>query len=327
MWLRQHGQSIIICGLYCAVGVMLSILNGWLFLHTPMKFPWTMTVFHMATMFLMTVTLNRGTALCGKELFTLHELPADSCAFLRQMLGVLVAINIGLNNFSLQFINAAMNQIIKAAMPVTTALLAKAFLQREVGLRSWTGLVGISLGIAVTCFQNPHFQSFGVLLCCGSLIAGSVQLTAAEKLLRNTKLDSLSFVYQTSLWSLLFLLPIATSVDLHTFIVQFRIRPAAVSEVVVITSLLAFLNVVLMYATISCTSSTFTCVASCVKLLATIVLQNILFPVDNQNLEPHHIIGATMTIVCFCFLSTLQFGKPATTPTDNQNKEEPAEAV
>lgn len=48
----------------------------------------------------------------------LQDLPADSSEFLRPALGALVAINIGLNNFSLQFINAAMNQIVKAAMPV-----------------------------------------------------------------------------------------------------------------------------------------------------------------------------------------------------------------
>eukprot|EP00667_Euglena_gracilis_P015935 EG_transcript_16617 len=319
----QHGRSIAICGAYCAVGVALCLLNGWLFLRSPMKFPWTLTVFHMATMFSLTVTLSRASRLCGKEWFVLQDLPADSSEFLRPALGALVAINIGLNNFSLQFINAAMNQIVKAAMPVTTAFLSSTFLKKEVGCRSWTGLVGISVGIALTCFQNPHFQGFGVLLCCGSMTAGSVQLTAAEMLLQNTKLDALSFVYQTSLWSVLCLLPIAAIVDFETFVAQLHANPGIVLAVVAVTSLLAFLNTVLMYATVSYTSSSFCCVASCVKLLATIVLQNVLFPADSRHLRPQHALGAAVTIACFCFLSSRQFAKPPAAPPPSVDPEAP----
>eukprot|EP00668_Euglena_longa_P032373 GGOE01041689.1.p1 GENE.GGOE01041689.1~~GGOE01041689.1.p1 ORF type:complete len:347 (+),score=86.49 GGOE01041689.1:43-1041(+) len=321
-WHRHGGCAV--CLLYCACGATLSLLNGWLFLKTPMKFPWTMTLCHMVCMF----SLVKALAACKLQYVELQEVPEDSPRFGMPLLGMLTAANIGLNNSSLLFINAAMNQLIKALMPLSIAIISGHFLRRQHEAKVWFGYIFIAVGVVLTCFNNPNFNSTGVLLCLGSLAAGSFQLTAAEAFLQGFHFNPFSYVSHTSMWSALTLAPFALAIDVPVFLEQVARDRWGTGLAVVSTSVMAFLNTILLCATVAMTSSTFAGVSGNVKVVVVVLLQHAIWPSDTRVLHTHHLIGALTTVVCYCYLSLLQFsGKVNPDPVLETAELPPLEAV
>lgn len=306
MW-RSRGCSAVVCLMYCLCGTSLSLINGWLFLRSPMRFPCTMTTFHMATMFILVRALHFGDRILSLGWIIPTDLPADSPPYTKPLLGCLTAANIGLNNCSLLFLNAAMNQLVKAMMPLSTALFSGWVLQRQYSSKSWWGFCGIAAGVVLACYKNPHASLIGIALCVGSLCTGTGQLIVAEKFTQGHKVDALSYVMHTSLWSAISLAPFAIVLDLRVFLNQFALEPGPTAAAVLLTSVMAFANTLLLYLTIATTSSTFAGVAGNAKVACVVMLQHVLWPSDAREIQAHHAAGALMTIVCFCYLSILQF--------------------
>jgi len=301
------GFNVVICLLYCVCGTSLSLINGWLFLRSPMRFPITMTTFHMITVFALAHLVRLIDGMLGLQWVTLSDLPPEAPPYTKPMLGALAAANIGLNNCSLLFLNAAMNQLVKATMPLSAALFSGYFLQRRYSGRSWLGFCGIATGVSLACFNNPHANVIGVALCVGSLGTGTGQLILAEKFTQSHKVDALSYAMHTALWSAVALAPFAMMFDLGVFVNQVALAPGPTAVAVGVTSALAFANNFLLYATVASSSSAFAGVVGNLKVVCVIVLQHVLWPSDAQEMELAHYVGAVMTIVCFCYLSLLQF--------------------
>ena len=296
------------CVAYCVVNLVLNVLNGWIFLRSPFRFPLSLTVLHMVVGYFITAGLFRAR---GKacEVFVQQKIP-PSGEFTRRLvlLGALSGINIALNNVSLLYINVALNQIVKAFNPVLIAISDVLIRGHMYKCRVWVGFLCITFGVMCTVFNNPQFHINGFVFCTGSSVAAAIQTTLAEHVMTDdVKLDANNFMYYTSLWSALCILPVAIVFDSDVFFMQMFANTHWFIFMIFITSFLAFLNNITLLLCIKFTSGAYSGVVGNVKIVMIVLVQQVLWPEDARQLHAIHWFGMALTIASFAVLSFIKY--------------------
>jgi len=151
---------------------------------------------------------SSGPCILGRRKLAFKEVCLICC------LAVSFALNLGLNNFSLAFIPLSVNQVIRACMPLVTAVLQR-FSGREGGIsRSEWLFMGIGVACAVMSIiartegrlsSNEGFL-FGACICFGSVAFGAADLVlkqVTKTKLRLSPIDAMGFMALPSLFFLL----------------------------------------------------------------------------------------------------------------------------
>jgi len=152
---------------------------------------------------------------CG----SLKALPPWSTAksqFARSMViwhGVLTAVNIGFNNWSLVTISLALNQLIKSKAPLPTAGLSMWMEKKRFSWQVWGSMAVVVIGTALAAGGEIDFAGdawVGALLCLISVIAsaGWTVLSAMLLQLGADKMDAVSLVFYSSPYSIVSLIAI-----------------------------------------------------------------------------------------------------------------------
>eukprot|EP00996_Jenningsia_fusiforme_P001176 NODE_2075_length_1305_cov_29.736465_g1888_i0.p1 GENE.NODE_2075_length_1305_cov_29.736465_g1888_i0~~NODE_2075_length_1305_cov_29.736465_g1888_i0.p1 ORF type:complete len:347 (-),score=43.22 NODE_2075_length_1305_cov_29.736465_g1888_i0:153-1193(-) len=305
---RQITLGVLASVSYCLVNLILNILNGWLFLRSPFRFPLSLTVIHMCSGYFITAALFRFRP-CAPELFVMQKVPNTFEASKKMMiLGFLSGANIALNNVSLLYINVALNQIVKAFNPVLIAMCDVGFRGVRYRANVWMGLLAITTGVVLTVLNNPQFQLIGFLCCMGSSVASAVQTTLAEQsMTEDLKLDANNFLYHTSMWSGLSVLPLALLRDFDVFAQQIQLSAPWLILMVVVTTVLGFLNNLTLLMCIKLTGGSYSAVVGNAKIILIILVQQALWPEDARQLKPVHWMGMSLTVLSFAGLSVLKY--------------------
>jgi drug/metabolite transporter (DMT)-like permease len=106
---------------WLALNLGLNYYNKWVLSETDFRFPFFLTLVNKSVGLCVAIT-----ALFFKEgLPKPQDLAAQFSRPIVHAYGVMTALNIGMNNWSLLLITLTLNQIIKATIPLPTALLSK----------------------------------------------------------------------------------------------------------------------------------------------------------------------------------------------------------
>lgn len=146
-------------------------------------------------------------------------------------LAVAFSLNMGLNNLSFAFIPLSVNQVIRACMPLATAILQALMRGRhDVSATEWTCMiVGVLCAIATVVARTEGQLAassdflFGALLCVGSVFCGAADLVMKQMVGTELKLSPLKAMGSMALPSFLFLL-------VPGFLLQHRVSDSWAAE-------------------------------------------------------------------------------------------------
>ncbi|MEW5304844.1 MAG: hypothetical protein WDW36_007425 [Sanguina aurantia] len=134
--------------------------------------------------------------------------------------GLFFSMGLGLNNISLMTVPLSVNQMIRAGLPVFTAVFA-IFIEAKTPTRAeFISLLALCGGVGIAVFESTqHFVSvFGVVACfVGSICSGLMVVTSGRLL--TEKMDGLSLTFYTSPVVLVSLLPFVWQMELGEFLV------------------------------------------------------------------------------------------------------------
>lgn len=130
-------------------------------------------------------------------------------------IGAFMALNIALNNVSLQDISLTLNQVIRSAIPAVTCLLA-VFVEGHVpSRREAAGVLTLTLGVMAVVWQGRATgRAYAVLFCMAATVCNGAMMTFSGKVM-SEKLDVVSLTFYTAPVSLFCLLP---------FFLKFEVR-------------------------------------------------------------------------------------------------------
>lgn len=97
-------------------------------------------------------------------------------------IGTFMAMQLGLNNVSLQDISLTLNQIIRSAIPVVTCILAIAVEKKVPTRREVVSLVVLSVGVMVAVYQgNVGGRAYAIIFCFASTLCHGSMMTFSGK--------------------------------------------------------------------------------------------------------------------------------------------------
>ena len=139
-------------------------------------------------------------------------------------LGFCNGLSIALNNTSLRYLSVGLNQIIKACVPLPTAVLQRLVLSVPITTQQATALLLVVSGAVVVCggLTPSPTVSWGILAAVASALLTALRSTLAAKMLRGGRFDVEEVLLYESLVSLVVLAPFAAS-QMRDFWVYSRI--------------------------------------------------------------------------------------------------------
>lgn len=122
-------------------------------------------------------------------------------------IGVFMALNVALNNVSLQDMSLTMNQIIRSAIPVITCALAVVVESKRPTRGEAAGVVVLTLGVMATVWQGRATgKLYAIAFCVAATVCNAGMMTFSGKVM-SEKLDVVRLTFYTAPVSLLCLLP------------------------------------------------------------------------------------------------------------------------
>ena len=216
-------------------------------------------------------------------------------------IGLLLALNVSLNNSSLVEMTLSLNQIIRASIPVFTCVFAIAIEGEKPSAMEFLSLVILTCGVMLAMWQSAVDGSLkGLLLCLSGTICSALMMTTYGKIL-STKIDALRLVFYTSPLSWMVLLPTALyNGEWNAFVETYAIasrREACTA--VLCTSVLALAYNIVHSFVIQHTSAVTTTVLGEVKIIGLVVLSYVLFE-ESKAFTIKMSVGCVTALVGFC---------------------------
>ena len=112
-------------------------------------------------------------------------------------------------------VSAAFAETVKASEPITTVAIGLIFLKETVSMRTYSTLIPICCGVALSCYHDESFNTLGFLLAAGSNVCFSSRAVLAKKLniLYPEGIDDITMFSLISTQGLMFLVPITIFVE------------------------------------------------------------------------------------------------------------------
>ena len=289
--------------------IAMSIVLSKLFTDTPFTFPLYLTMMHMFLSFILAAVVLR-TEVEGRMIPHIQPIPATwltACKILIQSLAF--AIGVGLFNLSLKYISLMLSIVVRASIPLFTAILSMVVRRQVRGLYVWMGITGIAAGMAMTVYKNPQFQLIGFLLAGGSAITEAIFIVMAEYIMIKESLDSLNLLYYTALPSAIFVLPFFIALE-GTHVVKYISNYFWMNIFIIFgTSILAFAFSISRYQVVRLTSCVYAATIQNVRIVLIVIVSEIIFYNATQKLSLLNQGGIVMTLLCFVYITFIGFSE------------------
>ncbi|MEW5301979.1 MAG: hypothetical protein WDW38_008612 [Sanguina aurantia] len=188
---------------YLSLNISLNMLNKWLLSIYGFRFPILLSVAHMTFTFLALAPL-----MCMKTHRDQH-----ASTLKKQWLGLIgvgtfFAINVGMNNYSLLTISLSLNQVIRASIPVVTAVGAVFIEHKTPSRREFMSLLLLTGGVAVAVWEgsSSKHSANGIVMCLLATISNGLMMCSIGRLM-SEKLDVLRMTFYTAPVTIFVLLP------------------------------------------------------------------------------------------------------------------------
>ena len=139
--------------------------------------------------------------------------------------GIITALNIGLNNWSLVMLSITINQLIKSVVPLPTAALSILLERKSYSWHVYASMLVLVLGTALaSTAPNAEANLPGVLLCLGSVLCAAAWTVVSALLMQRgaEKLDSVSLIFVSSPTSILCLVVLSAILESRGLAGYFR---------------------------------------------------------------------------------------------------------
>lgn len=303
---------------FLTLNCTLNLLNRWALGIYGFKYPIVMTTCHMA--FSVVV-------LAPYMLFT-AERRQSHVDVLRKgwkgvaCIGCFMAVNISFNNLSLVYITLSLNQIIRASLPVVTAILAVVVEGKDLRTDEFLALLLLTAGTMLTIYEGSmHGEAHGIAICLVGLASNALMMTFSGRIL-SEKLDCFRLTFYTSPVSMVVLLPFLYTNELAGFMDYWSTHQGGVIGVLLAGSMNAVLYNVVHYLMIQRISSTGTCVIGQVKVLGLLVISSFLL---NESSEWTHVMlaGASIAMAGFMWYSQINLSRSLSKAVDASKSPNP----
>lgn len=266
-------SSIIYKGLvistYLTLNITLNLLQKWVLSHFGFKFPLFLSMSHMLFSFFALAPI-----MCMKAFRELHKPTLQKQWIGLAGVGVFFAINIGFNNMSLTSISLSLNQVIRASIPLVTAVGA-VFIEKKVPSRQeFMSLVVLFGGVALAVYEGSDTKTtvVGIIICLLGTICNGLMMTSSGRLL-SEKIDVLRLTFYTAPISCMILSPFYYHLEYNKL--QVYKQQADTSKyigVVLLTCVNALAYNMIHYLMIKVTSSVTTTVIGEMKIVLILLL-------------------------------------------------------
>lgn len=297
---RPLRLGAVIC-VYLLLNSTLNILNRWTLGVYGFRFPIFLTVCHM-----MFSSFVLAPVMALPTFWKLH--PQTLARQWKGLLyiGAFLAANISLNNFSLVHITLALNQIIRASIPVATAALAYFVEGRRVSRQEAGSLVVLSSGVMLAVWQGSVSGSpIGVMFCVAATLSNAAMMTWSSKVM-SEKIDVLRLTFYTAPVSCAILLPFCVYTEVPA-LMQYYVRNerTAAGVILLLGSANALAYNAVHYLLIQMTSAVTTTVLGMIKIVGLVLISSALLG-ESQVFDFKLVAGAILTFSGFCAYSWLR---------------------
>ena len=203
--------------------VVINVYNKFILSRTGFHFPLTLTANNKLIGWIGAILVLRFSA--QGQLPSLDSLLTQ---FKRPMVhahGVITALNIGLNNWSLVMLSITINQLIKSVVPLPTAALSILLERKSYSWHVYASMLVLVLGTALaSTAPNAEANLPGVLLCLGSVLCAAAWTVVSALLMQRgaEKLDSVSLIFVSSPTSILCLVVLSAILESRGLAGYFR---------------------------------------------------------------------------------------------------------
>eukprot|EP00981_Chlorochromonas_danica_P002482 scaffold474_cov169-Ochromonas_danica.AAC.17 len=128
--------------------------------------------------FLFASILSRGYL----QLSTSFIVPPSNVVWLVRQIACFYTLGFILTNSAFSIVSAAFAETIKSSEPISTVLIGMVFFSEGVSLRTYLTLLPITLGIAISCYNNDSFHLLGFILAAASNICFSSRAVLTKKM-------------------------------------------------------------------------------------------------------------------------------------------------
>jgi len=183
-----------------------------------------------------------------------------------------------LKNLSIVYISISLNQIIKATVPAGTLLAAYIIDGKLFSKPLVISTFFIVIGAIMTVFNNPEYESFGVLCAIGSAIVNVFQAVLSGMLLHSAHFGILIILLTTSIPAAMSLLPAFLLWEYPLLIGSSSVHhEEGVALLVLFMSVLGFAYNFSHYLLINFTSAHYSMVVGNLKTVFAVIISIILF--------------------------------------------------
>ncbi|EFJ52147.1 hypothetical protein VOLCADRAFT_116181 [Volvox carteri f. nagariensis] len=290
-------SKVLMVAAYLTLNISLNMVNKWTISIYGFPFPIALSIAHMAFSFVVLAPV-----MLSKHNRELHY-PTIS----KQWPGLLFismcfAINVGLNNVSLLSISLSLNQVIRASIPVFTALGAVVIENRPPSRQEFLSLLVLVAGVSMAVYEGSNTKASvtGVTLCVIGTMCNGLAMSSIGRLLTE-KLDVLRLTFYTAPLSAFVLLPFFNKLEAEAFYKYWH-QGLGFIGIILLGCLNALLYNLIHSWVIKATSSVTTTVIGEMKIVLILLLSAIVLG-ESDVWTVKMMIGCTTAILGFCMYS------------------------
>lgn len=212
------------------------------------------------------------------------------------------AVNVGLNNVSLLSISLSLNQVIRASIPVFTAIGSVVIEKRPPSRQEFLSLIVLVGGVSIAVWEGSGTKAsfYGVVLCIIGTMCNGLAMSSIGKLLTE-KLDVLRLTFYTAPLTLFVLVPFYKQLEAPAF-ASYSTQGSAYLGVILLGCVNALLYNLIHSQVIKVTSSVTTTVIGEMKIVAILLLSAVILG-ESDVWTIKMMIGCTTAILGFCMYS------------------------
>lgn len=217
--------------------------------------------------------------------------------------GAFMAMNIGLNNVSLVSLPLSLNQVLRAGLPVVTAVVAM-FVESKVPTRHEVlALLLLTGGVCITIFEgNAMGNLSGLGLAIAGVLCAAGMMSMAGKVL-SEKLDVMQLTFYTAPISCSVLFPFFLAREWDRFKLYAADNGPATVSIILISSIVALAYNLVHNYLLQRTSSVTVTVLGEVKIVGLLILSAMFLPGERSQFNSRMTVGVVTAIAGFCMYS------------------------
>jgi len=297
-------RTLLIFSSWLFCNVALSFTNKFLFKYQGFKFPFFI-------IFLGTFSTMIGTGIIAwRTVDRLQYRLALANWRTLTALGLIHALDVGLENLSLVYINITMNQVIKSTMPAFTILLSWWFEGKTYGLRLILATAMTVVGAVMLVYNNPQVADdgiVGVIAASVSTICASIATILIGLLLQREKMNASLIAASSSLPGVLLLLVVVGTFEFPALTAMKHVKwnETYVTLCVIFITVMALLYNLSRYYLVKFTEAHYSVIAGSVKVAVIVFLSMLVFG-DHYDFTARNYVGAILALVGFVAYSLEQ---------------------